>query len=131
ARDIAQARDLARGAGADDDVGEILFVDQAALGIDRNLEVRPRRVVVRHGRRAELTGGNLDVLLADRAGDIADGQAARGDFFRIEPDAHRIVAAAELLHVADTVDLRQLVLDVQGCVVRQISLVVAAIGRGD
>ena len=33
-------------------------------------------------------------------------QAALGDLFRVEPDAHGVIARAEQLHVADALELR-------------------------
>ena len=49
---------------------------------------------------------------------------------RIEPDAHRIVAGAEQLHLSDAVDAGEPVLDVDQRVVAQIGHVVATFGRG-
>ncbi len=98
---------------------------QPALGIDRQQEV----AAVRHRLGAELAGGDLHVLLAHRAQHVAGGQAARGDLVRIEPQAHRVVAAAEQLRVADAGDARQLVLDVQAHVVAQVQRVVLAVRR--
>ena len=78
---------------------------------------------------ADGAGGNLHVLLADGADDVAGGQVAGGEFVRVEPDAHRIVARAENPHVARAGNAGQDVLDLQGGVVAQINLVVAAVGR--
>ena len=49
-------------AGLDDDVAEFLLVLEAALRIQRELEFGARG-----GRRADLAGGHLHVLLADGA----------------------------------------------------------------
>ena len=62
ARDVAQAHDLAVVAGLDDDVAELLLVGEAARGVERDLELGVGR-----GRRADLAGRHLHVLLADRA----------------------------------------------------------------
>ena len=70
-------------------------------------------------------------LAACSAGDdFAGGQAARGDLVGIEPDAHRIIAGAEDVDVADAVDARQHVLHVKRRVVRDVLLVARAVGRG-
>src|ERR1700730_11355455 len=70
-RDIAQVHDGAGVAGLDDDVLEVALIDQAALGIDRELEIG----AVGHRRRAQLPGRDLHVLLTDRGDDIARGCA--------------------------------------------------------
>ncbi len=49
-------------------------------------------------------GGRLDVLGADGAFDIADGEAAGGDGAAVEPDAHRGRALAADLDACDAVD---------------------------
>src|SRR5262249_34150880 len=95
ASDVAQTDDLASGTCLDDDVPELLFVGEPAGGVEGDLEYG---VVVR--RSAELTGGDLDVLLPDRIDDITGRQVADGELLRVEPDAHRVVAAAKYLHVA-------------------------------
>jgi hypothetical protein len=80
-------------------------------------------------RGADHAGGGLDVLGADLVDDIAGRKAVLGHLLRIEPDAHRIVAGAEQLDLADAVDARQPVLDVEHGVVAQIGHVVAAVRR--
>ena len=51
------------------------------------------------------------------------------DLVRIEPDAHRVFASAEQLHVADARQPRQRVLDVQRGVVRQVQQVARVVRR--
>ena len=67
-----QAEQAAGTAGADDDVAELLgLAQQAALGgdgIDQLLVVRRRFL-------ADLAGGVLGILGADRVGDLGRGQA--------------------------------------------------------
>ena len=116
ARRRAGARSGRLVAGLDDDVLEILSSTRRPLVLIASWKFGARW---RRRRRAELAGRDLHVLLANRVDDVARGQAARGDLLRIEPDAHRVVAAAELLHVADAVEARQLVLDVQRDEVRR------------
>ena len=71
---VAQVGDLRRSAPArDHDVAELLLGRQAALGVDGDLEVG----LAGRGRGADLAGGHLDVLLAQRADHVAGGQAAR------------------------------------------------------
>jgi hypothetical protein len=127
AAEILEQDFLAVGAGLDDDVVKFRFGDQAALGVDLQFE-RGRRA---HGRLADGAGRHLDVLFADGRDHIARSQAARGDFLRVEPDAHGVVARPEKLHRPGAGQPRQDVLDLQHRVVAQIDLVVAAIGRGE
>jgi hypothetical protein len=97
---------------------------QTALGVHGQLEVGAfRRTLADHA------GRDLHVLLADRVHDVAGGQVARSDLLRVEPDAHRVVARTEQLDVAHAGDARQLVLDVQGGVVAQVQVVIAAVRR--
>ena len=58
ARDVAQARHLAVRAGFDDDVAEFFFAREAALRVDRKLEVE----VGQRRRCADDAGGGLHVL---------------------------------------------------------------------
>src|SRR5271169_1155118 len=55
--------------------------------------------------------------------------AACSDLARIEPDSHRVVARAEHVDVADPVDPRQCVLDVESRVVRDVLLIARAVRR--
>ena len=126
AGDVAQAGDFAVVADADDDVLELFLGDQAALSVDRQLET----VAGIGRRRAEGTSGDLAVLFADGGDHVGGGEPARGDLVRVEPDAQRVVAHTEQLYVADAVQARQLVLDVERGVVGQVEHVVALIRRG-
>jgi hypothetical protein len=123
--DVAQPRHLATGTRLDDDVAELLFGLQPALGVDGQLHVHARQA----RRCADHAGRRLDVLAADRSHHVAGREAALRDLLRVEPDAHRVVAAAEDLHLADALDARQPVLDVEHCVVAQVGHVVAVVGR--
>ena len=69
------------------------------------------------GRLADLAGGDLHVLLADRVDDVLRRQAAGLELLRVEPDPHAVVAGAEDVDVADAVDAAQLVADAQRGVV--------------
>ncbi len=98
---------------------------QAALRVDRKLQIESGLV----RRCADHAGGGLHVLRADFVDDVGGGEAALGDLLRIEPDPHRIVARAEQLHLADALDAREPVLDVQHRVVAQIRHIVAVVRR--
>src|SRR5246127_4248289 len=123
ARDVGKAHDLAVRAGFQHDVAELLRRAQAALRVDRNQEIAAARD--RFG--AELAGRDLDVLLLDGAHHVARGHAARSDLVRIEPGAHRIVAAAEQPYLADAGNARELVLDPDIGVVAQIQRIILAV----
>ena len=81
------------------------------------------------GRGADDAGRGLHVLLADGAHHVARRQVALGDLARIEPHAHRVVAAAPHQHLAHALDARQAVLDVEHAVVAQVRHVVALARR--
>ena len=63
-----------------------------------------KRARMRHRRLIEHAGGDLDVLPLQRIGDVGCGQAERLQAVRVEPDPHRIIAAAEHGDRADAVD---------------------------
>src|SRR5229473_3333083 len=123
--DIAQARYLSGRAGFDDDALEVGLVGETALGVDLELEIS----AVGRRRRAQLPGGHLHILFAYGVHHIAGGEATRGHFFRIQPDSHRVVAAAEALHIAHPVEARELILDAQRDEIREIGLIVAIVRR--
>ena len=58
ATDIAQPRQVARGAGFDDDVGELFGIVETARNVDRVLE----RLVALRRRHSHLSGGHLLAL---------------------------------------------------------------------
>ena len=78
---------------------------------------------------ADRPGGDLDVLLLDGADDVEGRQAQRGHLFRVEPDAHAVIALAERGHVADAGETEQLVLELDGGVIAQVEAVVEAVRR--
>ncbi len=122
ARDIAQARHRPTLGGLDDDVAEFLDRLQAPLGVHRKLDVD----ALESGRGTHDARGGLHVLLADGRDDVVGRHAMLGDPLRIQPDAHRIVARAEQLHVADALHAGEAILDVEQPVVAQVGHVVAA-----
>ena len=124
-RDVAQPRDFTVGAVLDDDLAELLLGLQPSLRVDGELQVEPG--FARRG--ADHAGRRLHVLRPDLAHHVGGRQATLGDLLRIEPDPHRIVAGAEQLNLADALDARQPVLDVEHGVVAQVGHVVAAVRR--
>src|SRR5260221_10969379 len=96
---------------------------QAALRVDRNQEIAA--TIDRFG--AELAGRDLDVLFLDGAHHVARGHAARSDLLRIEPNAHRVVAAAEQPYLADAGNARELILDPDIGIVAQVKRIVLAL----
>src|SRR5208282_1217220 len=107
------------------DVGELRGIDEPAHGAEGELELGASG----RGRQTEGAGGDLDVLLADGVDDIAGGHVAGSDFVGIEPDAHAVIARAENLDVADAVEAREGVLDLEVGVVAEVKLVVASVRR--
>ncbi len=122
--DILESENVAIGAGLEHDVAELRLAGQAPLGVDQGQEV-----AVRHRFAADLPGGDLHVLVADRRHHVAGGEAVGGDPVRVEPHAHGVVAAAEQLRLAHAGDARQLVAHVQAGVVAQVESVVAVVRR--
>ena len=80
-------------------------------------------------RLIEHAGGDLDVLALQRADDVAGGQAERLQAVGIEPDPHRIVAAAEHRDRADAVDAGERILDLERGVVGDEQRVARLVGR--
>ena len=64
-------------------------------------------------RLVEHARGDLDVLPLQRRGHVGRGHAERLQALGIEPDPHRVVAAAEHGDRADAVDARERILDLE------------------
>ncbi|MNV04931.1 hypothetical protein D3C71_952400 [compost metagenome] len=126
ASDVLEASDFTVVARANDDVLELFLADQAALRVDRQLEA----LGIRGRGRAQCTGSHLTVLFTNRVDHIGGGQVARSGLVRIEPHTQRVIAHAEQLHITDTAQTRQLILDVEQGVVGQVEHVVAFVRRG-
>ncbi len=124
-RHVGQADDSAVSVGLEDRVTELLDIDEPAHRAHRVLEHLPAR----HRRLAELAGGDLRVLLLDGAGHVGRGQAAGLHLHRIEPDAHAVVALAEIGDVADARKAREFVLQLNRGVVAQVKIVASEVGR--
>ena len=84
----------------------------------------------RRRRRSDLPGRDLLALLLQRLHHVLRVQAARLELVRVEPHAHRILAGAENIDVADAGQARQLVPDVDRGVIGEIEAIVAVVGRG-
>ena len=113
------------GAGFDHDLAKFLLGDQPAFDVHRHLKVH--RIL--HRLLPHHPGRHLDVLLANRIHHIAGGQVSGREFVRIEPDAHRVIARTENLHVPGPRYPGQRVLHLQRGVISQIDVVVTAVGR--
>ena len=100
-------------------------VGQAANDADGHLEV----LLGIGGLLAELTGGDLDVLLGESVGDVERGEAAGGEAVGVEPDAHGVLALAEDDDIADAGDALQSVLDVDVEIVGDERLRERLVGR--
>ncbi len=124
--DVFQTCDFTVVAGANDDVLELFFRNQATLGVDRQLE----RSGIRCRRGAQGTGSHLTVLLTNRGDHIGGGQVARSGLVRVEPHSQGVVAHTEQLHITNTAQARQLILDIEQGVVGQVEHVVAFVRRG-
>src|ERR1700751_945239 len=123
--DVADAGHASSVVGFDDDVGELLGRGQPAERFDVDLIS-----FVTGGRRlVQDTGRDLKILRAQRGEHVAGGEIVGRRLVRVEPDVHRIFATALELHVADARQARQHVLDVQGCVVRQVERVARLVRR--
>src|SRR5439155_2687130 len=95
ARHVLQAQVRAVGIGAQDDVLELLRVGEPALGgdgVDELLRARARRL-------SDLAGGELRVLLVQRADQIGGREAQLREAIGPHPDAHCVVLGAEDLHI--------------------------------
>ena len=92
---------------------------------------RPRVLIESWKLASDGAGGDLHVLLTDRADDVAGRQLARCQPIGVEPHAHAVFARAEHLDRANAADPRQLVLHLQVRVVRQVEHVVALVRRDE
>src|SRR5581483_5672278 len=124
-RDIAQVHDPAIRRLAHDDVAEFFGRCQAPL--------RPHRVRIflafRRRSPAHLARGVHRVLGLDGGNDLRYRNAQFRELIRLHPKAHRILAGAEHLHIADAGDARQLIVEVYVRVVGQELRIVGSLGR--
>ena len=121
--DVDQPHQRAVAARLQDDVVELRHLGQPAQGAHADLV----HLVLGCRLGAYLPGGDLHVLLRQRRNHVGRRQPARGQARRIEPQAHRVLALAEDLHIGDALDALQRVLDVNVDVVGNELIVVAVI----
>ncbi len=124
ARNIAETKRRAVRIGAHDDVLEFAHIGKAALGGDRVHQL----LVAAVRRLPDLAGGELRVLLGDRARQVAGRQPQLRQAVGLDPDAHRVILGAEDLHVGRAGDALQCVEHVQRDVIRDEQIAAAAIG---
>ena len=111
-----------------EDVAELLLVEQAALGAHG---VGVLRCPCAAGGPPICPAGDQLVLRRDGVGDLRNRQPEPPDDVGPEPHAHRVVAAAEQVDLADPLDAGDGVVDVDRRVVRQEAAVVSAVRRLD
>ena len=94
---LEKDRGLARGAGAEHNLAELLGRAQPAERVDLHLEGGAGG----RGRGAELAGRDLHVLFRDRLLHVDGGDPELGELVGIEPHAHGVAPFTEQRHVAD------------------------------
>ncbi|SBW00568.1 hypothetical protein KL86APRO_11312 [uncultured Alphaproteobacteria bacterium] len=124
ARDVAERHLGTVAVAAQNDGREFLGRLQLALHGQRNGDPLSRH----GGRRADMPGSDLRVLLHDGRRQIVHGQAEGDQLRRIDPDAHRLFGAEEL-HPADAIDATQFLDDVAGQIVAQRRFVETVVVR--
>jgi hypothetical protein len=107
----------------------LLDIGEPAQRVQRDL----RFLLVDRRLLADRASGNGCVLLAESIGNIRGRQATRGQFVRIDPDSHAVIALPEQEDIADAVDARELVLHLQHGIVADEQLVIPPVGgeQGD
>ncbi|MNV04264.1 hypothetical protein D3C71_945550 [compost metagenome] len=116
---VAHAHHVAVGALAQRDGGEIFRLHVVALHAQGEVAVGG----------FDAAGGELDVLVAQRGFDIADGQATRGKLVAIQPDAHGIALAAADTHLGHAIQAGEAVHDIAVGVVAQLQRIHAGGGH--
>ena len=106
------------GVGPHDDLLELVDRRQTALGRDRNRDVDPPDRSL-----AEHAGRRFAVLVLEHRLQVLDRQPQVGQLVGLHPDAHGVVAAADVRHAAHAGHTAQQVEDVEGRIVRQVDLV--------
>jgi hypothetical protein len=127
AGDVFHPDNRTAGIRAQDDRGEFLRARKPALGLDVDLDL----LFIGDGRSAHPAEGRLNILALDRRDDVVRRQTEFGQPVGIEPDPQRIVERSEESCLADAIDPRQRVDDVDGRIVAQINRIVGALRRID
>ncbi len=115
-RHVAQADDRTILRCFQDNIAELIFGMQTALGVYGDQEI----ALFRQRLGAKLPGGHLHVLLLHRCHHVGGRQPARRHLVRVQPDAHRIFARAKNLYLPHAGQTRQLVLHLQRGVVTHV-----------
>ena len=110
--------------GAENDIAEFFRCDQTALDHDRILEGLP----LGFRPAAQTAGCHLLVLCLHGGEHFRSGHVVLGHFRRIEPEAHPVFRA-ELLYIADALDVFQLIKVVHAEIVFQKDIVKGAVRR--
>ena len=124
-RDVFDAQQPPFCLGANNNILKLFDGTEPTERFDGVLEL----LVGRAGHFPDLPGGDLDILLANRAQHIVRGQIARFQTRRVQPDAHPEILGPEHLHIADARHTRQGILDPQRDKVAQINPVILAARR--
>ena len=83
---------------------------------------------IRHRRRTDDAGRDLQILFTNGLNDVAGRQVVRRDTIRIEPHAHRIVAGAEDDDLSGAGKSSELVADIQQRIVAQVDRIISTVG---
>ena len=79
---------------------ELRRLAQPTLDLEADLEV----FLARRRWLPNLAGGDLDVLLRQSVDDVAGGETALGEAVGVQPNAHRELALAEVVHERDVLE---------------------------
>src|SRR5262249_29644163 len=111
AADVVNARDLSTGSavGLEDDRLEGRGVGQGGRNGWGDLEI----LAGGSGWHADLTGGNVGVLLLDGVDHVLGYEATLVELIRVQPDPHAVFTHAEDHHVTHARKPRQLVTQLQ------------------
>ena len=83
----------------------------------------------RHGSRTERSRRNLHILAFDCVDHIRDREIQRGEFFIVQPETHRVIAAAEQLDLRSAGNAFEFVDDIDCGVIAQKQRIVTAVRR--
>ena len=89
-------------------MGELLRVNEPPQRVDRQLEL----LALGDRLLADLSGGNLDVLLADGRDHVHGAQVQRRHFVGVEPNTQAVVWLTEVRYPGDAGESAQLVFDI-------------------
>ncbi len=109
----------------DDDIAELRGLVEARLDVDGVLELD----IPGRGRRAGLAGGDVLVLLADRADDVLGFEPEAVQLAGVHPDAHGVIAGADDPDAADAGQTGERVDEVDRRVIAQEKRVIFVVGR--